>query len=256
MTKMKRSTVWVTAVVTAVVVAITIVIGALVAERTHPGCIGRYIRQYATWVYKKKEGKKWEAKPTTADMDGIDVSHHNGKIDWKEVAASKQIQFAYAKATEGGTHQDKKFKRNAREARKHGIKIGAYHFFSMAPAQDQFNNYRKMVSKSDVDLIPVIDFEKTYGKTTKQLCDRLEELCTLMEKHYGHKPMIYTSESLYANVLKKRFGSYPMWISRYKSQPVVRYTIWQYSEWGKVKGVGVCDVNKFAKGKGVKDIMM
>ena len=59
---------------------------------------------------------------------GIDVSSHQGKINWKEVYSSK-INFAFIKATEGETFVDKRFKYNFSNAKKNNIIVGAYHFF-------------------------------------------------------------------------------------------------------------------------------
>src|SRR5437016_13909496 len=60
---------------------------------------------------------------------GIDVSHHQGPIDWDAVA-SDGVTFAYIKASEGGDYQDRRFKENWLGARHAGVLAGAYHFFT------------------------------------------------------------------------------------------------------------------------------
>ena len=68
---------------------------------------------------------------------GIDVSHHQGPIDWQRVAAD-DVAFAVIKATEGGDHVDDAFATNLREARAAGLAVGAYHFFTFCrPGGDQ-----------------------------------------------------------------------------------------------------------------------
>src|SRR5687768_1484289 len=59
---------------------------------------------------------------------GIDVSHHQGAVDWKKVEAAG-IDFAYIKATEGRDHRDPRFDANWRAA-EGALARGAYHFFT------------------------------------------------------------------------------------------------------------------------------
>ena len=66
---------------------------------------------------------------SNAQYDGIDVSKHNGNINWQQVAEDKNIKFVYIKATEGFSIVDSKYKKNLREARATGLKVGSYHFF-------------------------------------------------------------------------------------------------------------------------------
>ena len=66
------------------------------------------------------------------DVHGIDVSHHQGSIDWSAVAGD-DVGFAFIKATEGGDHIDRRFEENWIGAAKAGIPRGAYHFFTPMP---------------------------------------------------------------------------------------------------------------------------
>jgi hypothetical protein len=69
--------------------------------------------------------------PETAEypVQGIDVSHHQGQIDWQAVGDSG-IQFAYIKATEAEDYRDPQFSTNWREAQNSGIARDAYHYFT------------------------------------------------------------------------------------------------------------------------------
>src|SRR5205823_659757 len=66
---------------------------------------------------------------------GIDVSEHQGRVDWRAVAADG-FEYAYVKATEGADHVDDDFSRNWTGAATAGITRGAYHFFSFCSAGD------------------------------------------------------------------------------------------------------------------------
>ena len=80
---------------------------------------------------------------------GIDVSHHNGKINWKEVAKDSNIKFVYIKATTGSTHTDDCYAYNIKNARENGLKVGSYHFFtSYSSAHKQFENFKSVAKKA------------------------------------------------------------------------------------------------------------
>jgi lysozyme len=72
---------------------------------------------------------------------GIDVSHHQGAIDWTAVKAAR-VEFAFIKASEGGDFRDREFARNWEAARKAGVVRGAYHFFTFCtPGLAQADNF-------------------------------------------------------------------------------------------------------------------
>lgn len=90
---------------------------------------------------------------------GIDVSHHQGDINWNKVA-KEPIGFVYIKATEGETYVDSKFKKNIVGAKKVGLPVGVYHYFRMTSgAHKQFKNFYNTVKKYKIDLIPMVDVE-------------------------------------------------------------------------------------------------
>ena len=211
--------------------------------------------------------------------DGIDVSHYQGVIDWKQVKQDSLIQFVYIKATEGKTFRDPRYKRNIREARKQGLKVGSYHFFHMSSsAREQFNNYKKMVKKSEQDLIPMIDVELACSKKRGCFLDnynagnekhreamvkRLRELADLMEEYYGCRPIIYCALPSYGSIIKGNFDDYPLYVGNYRDKKVKikNCYIWQYSSNGCVRGISsennnpkVCDIAAFYNGCRLADI--
>src|SRR2546423_11084013 len=90
---------------------------------------------------------------------GIDVSHHQGKIDWSGVKASG-IQFAYIKATEGADFTDATFAENWTNSNAAGIVRGAYHFFTLGiSGQSQAAHFLATVPADAGALPPAIDLE-------------------------------------------------------------------------------------------------
>lgn len=178
------------------------------------------------------------------DIKGIDVSHHQGDIDWKMVMkAQPQLAFVYVKCTEGKSYVDPKFKVNAEGASAVGYKVGAYHYFRMtSSAHDQFENFKKQMDAVHIDLIPMVDVERDDGKPRKELQDSLKVLLDLLEHAYSKKPMIYGTNRSYNEFCAPEFNYYPLYIGRYgKNKPVVKgashYTIWQYSEDTRIPGI-------------------
>ena len=101
--------------------------------------------------------------PAEYAIKGIDVSQHNGVIDWRLVAASG-IDFAYIRATQGRTVADRSFAKNWAEAEAAGLRRGAYHFYNWcASAMEQIANFTKVVPVDPDALPPIIDLERYYS---------------------------------------------------------------------------------------------
>ena len=191
---------------------------------------------------------------------GIDVSRFQGTINWTKVAADSNVnvKFVYIKATEGTSMRDPNYKTNITKARKAGLLAGFYHVYSpKTTAYKQMANIRKVVKKKELDLIPVLDIEGKYSDGLYM--ERVDKLLELMEKEYGVKPMIYTSEHCYKQHFSgKKYAKYHIFIAKYSGgAPTVRHTLWQYTEKGTVKGVPVrVDISKFNRRHALSDIKM
>lgn len=197
-------------------------------------------------------------------FDGIDVSHHQGSINWEKVKqAQPELDFVYVKCSEGKTYVDPKFIVNARGASEQGYKVGAYHYFRMtSSAREQYRNFKTQMDRVHLDLIPMVDIERDDNKPRKELQDSLRVLLNLLEKAYGKKPMIYGTQRSYNSYCAPEFNDYPLYIGKYSSsKPIVigpsHYTIWQFSETGSIKGfVGGVDLCRFHPEKSWNDISL
>lgn len=176
---------------------------------------------------------------------GVDVSAWQGNIDWP-VLQSSGIEFAFIKATEGTSVQDRCFAYNAREAMRCGLRVGAYHFFSLeSDGVQQAQNYIRTVPRVQGMLPPVVDVE-LYGAYASQppsgedLRHELDVLLTNLEAAYGVRPIIYTNMTTYFRCLMGMYEDYPLWISNIYTPPVLpfgtKWTFWQYTDRGELEG--------------------
>lgn len=176
-------------------------------------------------------------------IDGIDVSSHQGDINWEKVAANDDIRFAYVKATEGATYQSAHYAYNVRQARRNGLLVGSYHYLSSTSSiADQCRNFVSVMQHERQDLIPMIDVEERGSWSRSQLIDSVALLSQLLERHYGKKPMIYSTMDFYNQNLSPQFNKHPLYIGRYSgTAPTISwegdYTVWQFSENGIVAGI-------------------
>lgn len=188
---------------------------------------------------------------------GIDVSKFQGTVNWAKVAKDSTIKFVYVRATEGTSIQDPNYKTNITKAKKAGLLVGSYHVYSSkTTAYQQMANIRKMVKKKDQDLVPVLDIEGHHSG--RLYMERVDKLLELMEREYGVKPMIYTSEKVYKlHFAGKKYKKYHIFIANYRGTPTVRYTLWQYTETGHCPGIsGYVDFNRFNRNHSLSDIKM
>ena len=129
----------------------------------------------------------------TAKFDGIDVSKHQEYINWGELRKNKRIQYVYIRATVGSDIIDANYRENVHNARKHGFKVGSYHYMTnLSSINGQFENFRRTVDKNSQDLLPMIDVEVRNRWTKQQLRDSLVKFVQLIEDYYGCTPIIYT----------------------------------------------------------------
>ena len=174
---------------------------------------------------------------------GIDVSHYQGQIDWREVARNSDVHYVYVKATEGAELVDNMYKTNLRGARRAGLRVGIYHFYipSVSP-QRQFQNLRSAVDLRDIDLLPIIDIERRGRESLPVFQQNLKTFIQLVERHYGVKPVLYCSRDFYNKYLSGPFTSYKYMIARYHPDipelcDNAAFVMWQFSSTSYVRGI-------------------
>ena len=193
--------------------------------------------------------------PEGYEIHGIDISHHQGEINWETLKRKGQIddspiQFIFVKATEGASKIDEQFRDNFHNAREYGFTRGVYHFYStMSAARAQADFFISQVHLEPGDLPPVLDVEKKSKKQTdEEFQNSVLEWLEIVEKHYKVKPILYTYHKFKMRYLNDpRFDQYPYWIAHYHVEKVGyegAWKFWQHTDKGKISGIeGNVDLN-------------
>ena len=184
-------------------------------------------------------------------VSGIDISAHNGEVDFDSVAADG-IDFVYIKASEGATWRDKHFEANYAGARAAGLAVGVYHFFRFdVEGWRQSVNLLRALNHRPVELPVAIDVEEWGNSTvwsTEEVVRNLQSMIELLRQG-GYQTVIYTNKGGYHRFVRGRLDDVPLWICSFTSPAMVendRWTFWQYSHCGHVAGVrGAVDLNTF-----------
>lgn len=148
--------------------------------------------------------------PANYSIHGIDVSHHQGTVNWEKVATASddngaRVQFVFVKATQGKSHLDRKFRHNFRKAQQYGLVRGAYHYFSPGISGDeQAHHFINNVPLEKGDLPPVLDVEVLGRLKPETLRREVLEWLEMMEKRFGTPPIIYTYLTF-----KKKLSQHP-----------------------------------------------
>jgi lysozyme len=194
----------------------------------------------------------WSPWATRYDVQGVDVSWHQGAIDWRALAADG-VAFAYIKATEGGDHVDPRFAVNWEAAGGTSLYRGAYHFFTLCrPGAQQAANFIATVPRAAGMLPPALDLEHMgpcrQGPTMPDVVAEARVFLDRVEAHYGVRPIIYTTREFHDAHLSALSGE-RFWIRSIAAPPNFRerdWVIWQHHNRGRKRGVqGPVDLNAF-----------
>jgi lysozyme len=190
----------------------------------------------------------------TYEVRGIDVSHHQGAIDWDRLK-SRHVAFAYIKATEGETYNDPRFSRNWVGAEQAGILRGAYHFFTQCrPGSTQADNFIRVVPQDPNALPPVLDAEHMgpcgQGNPIKNIAAEIEFFLNRVEAQFKQRPIIYTTREFHDAYLAGKFPRERFWVRSIIWPPPrfreSQWVFWQYHHWGRRSGIqGPVDLNAF-----------
>lgn len=178
---------------------------------------------------------------------GIDVSHHQGCIDYEAVKNSGKVDFAILKAggSDDGFYEDSKFREYLDGFKGVGIPIlGAYYFVGSGcvSTEDGIADADRLCDMLDGTGITyaILDLESTNPDDRDGATDAsIGFMDRCMER--GYKTMIYASDiSGFQNRLDiDRLAGYKKWVARYGSEPqyVSNYVIWQYSSTENIEGI-------------------
>ncbi len=219
---------------------------------------------------------------------GIDISYHQGKIDWAQVKASG-VEYAFIRVGNRGYEtgklcKDARFDENVRGAIANGIKVGVY-FFSQAvteqEALEEASLTLEYIKNYDITLPVVIDWEtdasyRTYSGLSKTgLTNILTTFCDTVER-YGYDSMVYMCKDDYVNRINTTSitSKYKTWVAWYFKEyssanyasnifhygdllpdMTFNYYMWQYSSKGRINGISeLVDMNIMIVPKTVYDV--
>lgn len=232
---------------------------------------------HAVRVGQWKDGKFLgeRLRHTSERIYGIDISRHQHekgrkryRIDWRRVRITSlgqkhptdgqtfPVSFVYIKSTEGTSIRNRYFLSDYQQAKRQGLKVGAYHFFSIRTSAEAQANYfvtHTLFRKGDFP--PVMDVEPTVAQVeqiggSEVLLQRVRSFLRIVERRTGMRPILYVNQMFvnrymqHADDIKRHYN---VWIARYgEYKPDVKLVYWQLSADGRVSGIhGPVDINVF-----------
>ncbi|MFI0467088.1 lysozyme [Saccharopolyspora sp. 5N102] len=204
--------------------------------------------------------------PLGPPVEGIDVSNHNGDIDWRQVAADGK-KFTFVLATDGTSFTNPRYSEQYHGAKDAGLIAGAYHFArpgsSSAEVQaERFLNTADYQSDGKT-LPPVLDLEVDpnsggcYGLSVSEMQLWTKTFNDKVKERTGKEPIIYANPSFWRQCMggTDTFAGHPLWLASYEvDSPAVPggfsdWDFWQYTDKGKVAGIGgSTDLNQYQQG--------
>lgn len=197
-------------------------------------------------------------------MFGIDVSHHNGSINWKDVSTNlPKVNFAYLKSSEGSSVIDNRFIINATGCIQNNIPFGAYHFATwninnaISDAEDESKLFIKRLKMIPTPNLPaVLDVESNKEKIILSKPDVLIFIHKFFSEvnKAGFDTALYCSKGFVESFLpiSHDLENVKLWLAQHNNLPKPKlptgwnkYWIWQFSRTALIKGIKtVCDVNR------------
>ena len=189
---------------------------------------------------------RWTPSRSSYPAQGIDVSAHQGVIQWSELK-SQGVDFAYIKASEGGDFRDKRFAENWTRSARAGVPHGAYHFFTLCRSgAEQAANFLATVPGDPAALPPAVDLEflgNCQGldrMSPVQLHRELRTFLNLVERQTGKPVLLYLTEEFDKAFGVSRALNRPLWLRRIVLKPNFGsrpWTLWQASNFRRLKGI-------------------
>lgn len=186
---------------------------------------------------------------------GIDVSEHQGYIDW-DLVAEQGVEFAmirlgYTGNDTGSKYLDACFEDNYKGAKKNGIDVGVY-YFSQAISVEEAISEAQFVCENlkgkKINMPVVFDMEPIHENskdrianlTMKEITEITDAFCDIVEKH-GYDALMYGNPSwIYKNLNLSLLTGRKLWLAHYVSytQFPYEFVMWQYTDSGYISGIG------------------
>jgi len=180
---------------------------------------------------------------------GIDISHHNGAVNFAAVKAAGH-SFVWIKATEGNGYVDPMFQHNWNAASNAGLIRGAYHFMkSGAGGPSQADHFYQTVHNAGglkaTDMGLCLDYEDRPGIAAMGSSAAVAEAQAFLQRlqAISHRhPVIYLDSSMGTNEVHGAFGQYHLWLANYNAELSLPpqwsdWAFWQYDDHGTVNGI-------------------
>ena len=140
----------------------------------------------------------WRPPLRAGERYGIDVSAHQGVIDWTRVAGDN-ISFVYVKATEGGDFTDSRFAQNWTGAHEAGLDRGVYHFFTLCtPGAAQAQHFLDVAPPNADALAPAVDLELVGNcgarPSAADVTEQLQHFLIPVEQAWGREVVLYVGD--------------------------------------------------------------
>lgn len=195
------------------------------------------------------------------EIYGLDVSHHQGVVDW-DLVADDEIDFVYLKATEGSDFVDSRFEQNLAGTQAAGLRVGAYHFFTLCSsgttqAEHFLDTVNKAAAQSRQPELPLaIDLE--FGGNCSEsnrlpdLDAEVSDFLNIVEAATGEPLLVYRLEGFEGTNAVPSLSqpslttgaSRPRWVRSLFRRPGTDWLVWQFHHRGAVNGVdGPVDIN-------------
>lgn len=183
---------------------------------------------------------------------GIDVSHHQGVIDWDAVKGSG-VKFAIIRVSYSTRRDDTQFERNISECERLGIPHGVYIYSLAESVEDAIAEAEKVISalngrKLEMPVFYDLESERTRNCSSDVIQAIATSFCKKIEES-GYKTGIYANKNWFTNILKgEYFDKCLKWVAQYNDKltySAENIMMWQYSSDGAVNGIkGRVDMNK------------
>lgn len=183
---------------------------------------------------------------------GIDVSEHQGAIDWEEVRAAgfdfAFIRIGYRGYSVGEIFPDERARENLADAKAAGFDVGVYFYAQAISTEEALEEARWCLEFLDgeaLDLPVVYDWEyvspsaRTGGVNRETLTECVKTFCAEIERS-GYESMVYFNNHVSRDLLDlEAIAEYPFWLAQYRDQMDYphRVDLWQYTEEGTVPGI-------------------